>query len=66
MQCAANLHKSFHKIPLLYVDTAKTVLFVYNIFEIYNTIVIIFWVELSAPEEIDEMKFGFIAGGEPS
>ena len=65
MQCAANLHKSFHKIPLLYVDLAKTVC-LYNIFEIYSTIVIIFWVELSAPEEIDEMKFGFIAGGEPS
>ena len=39
-----------------------------NIFDIFRSQYHFnyFWVELSAPEDIDEMELGFIAGGELS
>ena len=74
MQCAANPHKSSHTIhnSSYFVCIAAIAIvnsiYLNNIFDIFRSQYHFnyFWVELSAPEDIDEMELGFIAGGELS
>ena len=68
MQCAANLHKSISHNSSYFVVCIVNCIYLDNISDIFRSQYHFnyFWVELSAPEDIDEMELGFIAGGEPS